>query len=229
MTECLSSNSAASGCKSGKTAGLSIAVFVDNVRVPVAPHEAERLAIFEKREGAWAEVETISIRPPYSDSPVLIKAFMEELVPLVRDAQAVAAASISGAAFTAFSRHGKHIFEIAELSPAQLGGIAEDIALAEAGRRLSAEAFEHIRPAVTEIPGVFSLDLVTALEEFPELSSKMILKPFFRNATFSELVIICRHMPPWLPLEPGLTVESKRRGDYLVVTVSKNACGEAAP
>jgi hypothetical protein len=43
-----------------------------------------------------------------------------------------------------------------------------------------------------------------------------------------ELSIICRHLPPWLPLETELTVRQKQRGEYLIVTVTKRQRGEAA-
>ncbi|MDR2423076.1 MAG: hypothetical protein LBE01_06825 [Deltaproteobacteria bacterium] len=48
-------------------------------------------------------------------------------------------------------------------------------------------------------PGRYFLDLKAALAQDPELSSKKILQPFFRETKFEELTIKFDHLPPWLP------------------------------
>ena len=161
------------------------------------------------------------------ESPDAAAVFLNILGDLIGNAQAVAGASIAGTAYAALNRKGKHIFEIAALTPAQLSGIAEDIAAAEARQTVEADAFRRVSPTQTEIEGVYTLDLVSALEEYPELSSKMILKPFLQNTPFTELTLICRHLPHWLPQAKGLRIMQKQRGDYLVVTVARQHCGEA--
>jgi len=103
----------------------------------------------------------------------------------------------------------------------------EDIAMADAKKRLAEDAFKIASPTETDIDGVYTLDLVTALEEFPELSSKMILKPFLKSTPFTELTLICRHLPHWLETEREITVQKKQRGDYLVLTIQKQCCKEA--
>ena len=228
MTEPLNKPSAANGCSSGKTAGLLIAVFADGSHSPAVPYEAERVIFYAKRDVAWAETASQQIQPLDGTAPDAAASFLTNITALVGDAQAVAGASVSGQLYTALNRLGKHIFEISEITPEQLSGIAEDIAAEEARCALAAEAFAVTRPVETEIQGVYSLDLVTALETYPELSSKMILKPFLKNTPFTELSIICRHLPPWLPLETELTVRLKQRGEYLIVTVTKRQRGEAA-
>lgn len=207
---------------------MQIAVFLDSEKHPSAPHEASQIAFYTKHNGAWTETGLKAIQPLKGTSTFLVTAFVEQLALLTADAQAVAGASISGMAYSVFNRAGKHIFEISEVSPAQISGMAEDIALAEAQKKLNAEAFARVMPVETDIAGVYTMDLVTVQEEFPDMSSKMILKPFFKNTPFFELSIICRHVPPWLSYEPGLNVSEKSRGEYRVVTVTKAVCKEAS-
>ena len=129
--------------------------------------------------------------------------------------------------FPALNRLHKHLFEIAIISDGQLTGIAEDIALAQAKRTLQNDAFLRSRPVETDIQGVYTLDLIKVQEEYPELSSKMILKSFIQTVPFIELTMTCRHVPPWLSQEKSLRVAQTRRGEYLMVTVSKRRCEEA--
>lgn len=227
MTEHSNRHTGTNACSSGKTAGLIIAVFVDSFSLPCMPHEAKRVAFHQKQGGVWAETESRQVHPADGQSPERITGFIHHLASLTDGAQAVAGASIAGLLFTALNQQGKHIFEIRDLRPETLSGIAEDIAMADARQALAEDAFKAAQPAETDIPGVYTLDLVTALEEFPELSSKMILKPFLQSTPFTELTVICRHSPCWLETERGITLQVKQRGDYRVLTIQKACCGEA--
>jgi len=193
--------------------------------MPSAPHEARRIAFFTKENGSWKETKTLSLQPVHGEA---VSGFLRELGTLVGDAQAIAGSSIAGIAYSVLNKQGKHIFEITDISPEQLSGIAGDIAMMEAKRKLSANVFWHTRPVETDVAGVYSLDLATALEENPDLSSKMILKPFLKSTPFTELTILCRHVPNWLAQEQTLTITQKQRGETLVVTVTKRLCGEAS-
>ena len=205
---------------------MRIAVFVDGNQLPCAPHEASRIAFFARPDGKWGETHSKPLSPVRGSSPEAVSAFLDDVGALTTEAQAVAGASILGKAFAVLNKQGAHIFEITEISPEQLSGIAEDIALAEAKRKLAADAFQRAMPVETDIAGVYTLDLVSALEENPDLSSKMILKPFLKSTPFTELTIICRHMPHWLTEDNTLRITQKMRGEYLIVTVQKRLCGE---
>ena len=208
---------------------MRIAVFVDGSGKLSAPHQAVRVSYYAKENGRWSETKSVPMKPVSMESAETRSAFLRELETLVQDAQAVAGSSITGLAYTALNKPGKHIFEITELSPEQLSGIAGDVAMEDARRKLAAEVFRQAMPVKTEIAGVYSLDLVTALEENPDLSSKMILRPFLQSTPFTELTIICRHVPNWLLQEQALAVSHKQRGEYLIVTVTHRLCGEAMP
>ena len=227
MTEHSNKTTGTSVYYNGKTADLTIAVFVDGEQRPSAPHEAQRVALFHKQGGTWVETQSRPVEVTDNQSYTQIASLLHSLEAFTQGAQAVAGSTIAGRAFAVLNQLGKHIFEIRDISQEQLSGIAEDIAMADAKKRLAEEAFKVTSPTETDIAGVYTLDLVTALEEYPELSSKMILKPFLKSTPFTELTLICRHIPHWLEAERGITVQKKQRGDYLVLTIQKQCCEEA--
>ena len=54
-------------------------------------------------------------------------------------------------------------------------------------------------PAPREIsPGKFVISIREIQGKRPELSSKQVLRSFVRGGGFTELEIICDHIPPWL-------------------------------
>lgn len=60
----------------------------------------------------------------------------------------------------------------------------------------------------------------------PDLTSKMIIKPFLEKENFEILEIHCSHIPPWLELESltgSIRIKSKKSGkENIVLYVSKN-------
>lgn len=208
-------------CRGEKTAGLKIAVSGNETTLPASFQLADRMEIFEKQNDVWVNGRTENF-PEFNDfTPAGVRDSAERLIPLIEDCAAVAGPSVSGIIFSIFDKHGKHIFEISEVSQEQLTGIAEDIALAEAKINMDSDAFEKAAPAQTETPGVFTLDLIEIQKQFPELTSKMILKPFLKNTPFLELVIICRHIPAWLDSETAYRLTQKRKDDHMLISLVK--------
>ncbi len=210
--------------KKGKTAGLKIAVMGNGSTIPSPFYEADRFLVFEKCEGVWTQTGMRSFPPLTLNDPCSVRAAAEGLAMLIGDCAAVAASSITGVAFSVFDKHGKHIFEIPDASDFQLRGIAEDVVLAEAGRRLGTEVIEKAAPEETGTPGVYYLDLISTQERFPELSSKMILKPFLKDTAFFELILVCRHIPVWLESDEAYVITKRDDSERITASVSKRVC-----
>ncbi|MDR2352106.1 MAG: hypothetical protein LBF22_02910, partial [Deltaproteobacteria bacterium] len=47
--------------------------------------------------------------------------------------------------------------------------------------------------------GIFYLNVLQTINAYPDLSTKKILRPFFKKEKFKELIFIYDHFPPWLP------------------------------
>ncbi|MDR2054706.1 MAG: hypothetical protein LBQ10_02365 [Desulfovibrio sp.] len=118
---------------------------------------------------------------------------LRDLVEALGRTRILLAASISGVACSALDQRGFRLCEMDGFSPEEPDVLD---ALAE---RASAPARSAPAPRPVEIsPGVYQCDLLDILGEYPDLSSKKILRPFFNETPFAELRITCSHIPPWL-------------------------------
>ncbi|MDR1608681.1 MAG: hypothetical protein LBT38_09795 [Deltaproteobacteria bacterium] len=99
---------------------------------------------------------------------------------------------------------------------------------------LAAAINEALDPAKTLQPkkveprpiraGHYYLDLKKALLEDPDLSSKKILNPFFKEVKFQKLILKCDHQPRWLPeaaKQLGYAYEYAQEPDGLIVTLTR--------
>jgi len=197
-------------------------VLADEKGTPATPHTASQIMIFYRQGGAWTLYGLREFTPIKSASPSEARAQAEALAALTGDCACVAGQAISGIPFSVLNRRGRHIFELPALSQEALTGIAEEIARADAALTLSAAALKSAAPMPTGPPGEFAVDLAALTAQYPELSSKMILKPFFRNTPFEKLVIFCRHEPPWLARETAYQITRQQQADRLSVTVINN-------
>ncbi|WP_333858914.1 Fe-only nitrogenase accessory protein AnfO [Clostridium sp.] len=66
--------------------------------------------------------------------------------------------------------------------------------------------------------GHYFLDLIKVQQQNPNITTKQILVPFFKNQTFSELTINCSHVPKWFEneldnfgLKADVQIEEKNR------------------
>lgn len=76
--------------------------------------------------------------------------------------------------------------------------------------------------------GHYFLDLIKIQQQNPNITTKQILVPFFKNQIFSELVINCSHVPKWFEkgldnfnLKADVQIEEKGR---FKITVKYKAC-----
>ena len=88
-------------------------------------------------------------------------------------------------------------------------------------------------PTPTDIPGVYTINLMEVQAAHPDITSKKALRPFLASTPFVELEIICGHMPPWLEehmRQHHLTCARTRQDDGTVrARISQALCGETAP
>jgi Fe-only nitrogenase accessory protein AnfO len=81
-------------------------------------------------------------------------------------------------------------------------------------------------PAPLEIsPGKFMISIKDIQGKRPELSSKQVLRPFVRQGGFTELEVICDHIPPWLDADAeqqGYLLTSERTAMNEVKVLLRN-------
>jgi hypothetical protein len=85
-------------------------------------------------------------------------------------------------------------------------------------------------PAPLELsPGTYYISIREIQGKRPEVSSKQILQEFVRKGEFSELEIICDHVPPWIEIEAeqrGFNIVSERTAQNEVRVFLKKCAGD---
>ena len=153
---------------------------------------------------------------------------LRELAQLLPAEAAIAGASISGLAYNELSRMGFCLCELDHFSPDILDALASEILTSAQG-----EVQVPTAPTPTDMPGVYSINLMEVQAAHPDITSKKALRPFLATTPFVELEIICGHMPPWLEdhmRQQHLTCSLTRQDDGTVrARISHALCGETAP
>ena len=163
----------------GELSGFSTAVAVDVYR--------------KQRQREWKRVRAI----PFSagSRPPAMRKAAQALSAELEDTRILLGTSLSGLAYTTLDQLGFLLCETERFCPERLD------ALLEALKTPPAENPAPDRPQESDTPGLYRLDLTLALKTHPDLSSKLILRPFLRETPFSLLELSCGHVPPWLPPE----------------------------
>jgi hypothetical protein len=120
-----------------------------------------------------------------------VRRAVEKLVGDLEDVRVLVASGVGGIAYAVLRREGFAVFEMTEFSPDCLDELMREVQEPCIG--------EETPESPTEAsPGFYVFDLAAALAAHPDLSSKMMLRPFFDKARFSRLELRCGHVPPWL-------------------------------
>ena len=161
----------------------NLARFADDVLVTV----------YHRQAWGWTCGKSIRFCVEPGLDPAGMRGRLRGLVEALGRTRILLAASVSGIAYSVLDQMAFRICEMDGFSPEEPEVLD---ALAESA---SAPAKSAPPPCPAEIsPGVYQCDLMDILGEYPDLSSKKILRPFFSETPFVELRIACGHVPPWL-------------------------------
>ena len=176
--------------------------------------------LFERLNGDWNKLGNFYVNLSSDMSVGRVREELSALLDTLGDCRVAAGAGITGVLFHLLDSRGYAVFETADISPDTLDGILADLAEAAA-----AEAQSDVprRPAETETPGVYALDLIQLQEAYPGISSKQALRDFLETAPFDELRLTCAHVPPWLESGP-YDISSSPSNGALKARIRKKTC-----
>lgn len=180
--------------------------------------------IYEKGKDGWSLADTASFSPIPAGTIRETRMGMKEVLPLAGEADAICCGEITGIPFAEFDRAGYCIFSVDAVNDQTLDGILEDIEASDEKKRIREEIIKNARPAETEEPGVYVLDLIMLQKECPEISSKKALREFLDTVPFLELRIDCAHIPPWLEREERFELKSQSRDGAVHMVLTKKQC-----
>lgn len=187
--------------------------------------EARKIAIYKCRGDVWERCRDLPVHVDRSIGREALRAETLRIIDLLGSCRIITGRGIRGVPYTEFDRRGFYIFEADDYSPYVFDGIAEDIESDIGEAALKEKIIRNACPVETSIPGVYFLDLVMLQMECPEVSSKQAMREFFEKTPFSELHLVCAHIPPWLE-GMGLQIDSRRaeNGSFRAV-IRKKQCG----
>lgn len=201
----------------------SIAVFINSEGLTSSPSEEGIIRVYtqDSDTNSWIVSTEFAFSPGKATSLLEIRAMLTDMLQKIGDCKIFAAREVVGQLYKVLDTNGFSIYEV-EGIPEQL--LDYILAYEEENKIISTET--TMRPSVpspekTDIPGIYFINLKTALSNDPNLSSKKILLPFITNEKFKALEIICDHIPKWFDSEfekLGLssTVSKLERNEYKV-------------
>jgi hypothetical protein len=164
------------------------------------------IQVYDKRENTWRLRQSIPLSLDFSSPPAL-RAMLRTTIEELGECKTIAATAVGGVAYQMFDRHGFAIFEAAAFSPELLDKIAEDVAKAGAAKETETIS---AAPLETDLPGHYFLNLIKLQAAYPAISSKQALQDFLRQP-FSELTLVCSHIPPWLAALESIKYHSSKK------------------
>lgn len=176
--------------------------------------------IFEKNLDKWSLERQISICLCLDDVS-LIRKQINDLSERIKDCNIIVGKSVTGLVFNIFNKNGFYIFETENYSQDLFDSMIEDI---EGEKNLKVEV--SIEPVETDIQGYYYFDLTEAMTQYPEFSSKKLLKSFLKEKPFIQLELVCAHIPPWIENDPCLSVKTKIIENKTQAVISKKGCNE---
>ena len=178
-----------------------IAVILNEKKELSSIENCSTVIVYHHKESSWEAVAEIQWQTGALTCVEHIRSKLHMLAEQLGDCRVIAGKKINGLPYQVFDRKGFHIFETqGTVSPELFDSIREDLTetLEKAQEAAKKQASIPTTPHSPKSNGIYYLNLIELQESFPEISSKKALKSFMETAEFTELQLICRHLPPWL-------------------------------
>lgn len=219
-----------------------IAVLSDAAGAPATLQAAEAVIVYERMEQIkkdWQEISRMSFLDQNAGTPDEIRRLVESIADQIGNVKVILGSDISGVSYSALNRLGFLLCESNGISDEFLDDLFEELESDEDVLRMEDASVHSPQEKVSVLPnktiteecgrpGYFFIDLREVQKSNPSLSSKKILRPFFADTPFIEIIVLCDHQPPWFETElPGLGLAlicEKVDGSALKLTVTHVSC-----
>ena len=176
-----------------------IAAFVDKNGIATLLSTACCLQVYRKQEGVWCKERNLDVNLGEARGLSELRSRMAEIVKFLGSCDTVVAEAFQGAALHALEKANVGMWEITGRPEASFDSIlAEEEALANT----------NDEPATIQFPvlenkgdGRAYISILEVQRSGGGLTSKQVLIPILHQGSFTELEILCAHVPPWLEAE----------------------------
>ncbi|MHC1762180.1 MAG: Fe-only nitrogenase accessory AnfO family protein [Negativicutes bacterium] len=176
-----------------------IAVFVDENGMTTFLPKACCLQIYRKQEGVWRKERNLNVNLGTTRGLAELRERMAEIIAFLDSCDTVVAEDFQGAAL--------HELEKADVGMWKVSGSPEpalDIIIAEeeAAAQKKEQPLMRLAPVLEQQGnGRAYISIVEVQRNGGGLTSKQVLTPIMKQGSFTELEILCAHVPPWLEAE----------------------------
>ncbi|HDS63710.1 MAG TPA: nitrogenase [Methanofollis liminatans] len=190
--------------------------------------EPGTVIVFRKNRGVWQRDRALPFAIDEENGLAGLRRKMAELIAFLGGCRPFVAASASGAAFFELEKARCPVWEITG---------TPDIFLDTVWREVNVEEVPSTPPTQgAGIPtplemsaGKFMISIKEIQEKQPEVSSKQVLRQFILRGGFTELEIVCNHVPPWIEIDTecmGFSLNTEKTGpDEVRVRLTRTQSG----
>jgi Fe-only nitrogenase accessory protein AnfO len=188
--------------------GPEIATILDGSGCSSDLSEPGTIVVFQKQGCSFEAVREMGFTIHHCVDLKDLRHKVAELLEFMGSCRILVARSVHGALYFELEKAGISTWEISGRPEDFLGQVWND----EEHNLSGAEpVFVADIPAPEQkSPGYFFISIREVQVNRPEISSKQVLQQFVQQGAFTELEIVCDHVPPWIE------VEALRRGYELV-------------
>lgn len=181
-----------------------IAIFLNDQNSTASLLVAGTLKKYCKDESGWHITQEVQFDAVTAMSPIMIRERVKTIAEVLETCQVFVAEEVRGIALSFLEGIGIHVWEMTgtpedfmeEVLEAEFAEEAADKAAASL-EEAAAQKSSIPEPQETEIKGHYFMNLKEAMAGETSFTSKQILVPFLEKGDFSELEMICSHVPPW--------------------------------
>jgi Fe-only nitrogenase accessory protein AnfO len=185
---------------------MKIAVLVDNADRAVSFDETGIVKLYSKNNGKWEVAKEIVFGLKDLLNINEIRDRIRKMAEALEDCQVFVASEVTGVPYAILEGLGFNIWKMKGAPADFLDYIAEQEAQ---GKAAMIKVVEKPFPVKTERDGCYYIDLKTLLDKDSTLTSKQVLLPFLQNTDFTELEVVCEHVPLWFAKEfPSLKLSA---------------------
>lgn len=188
---------------------MRIAVCVNAEEITSTLEDAHLVKLYEQKEEQWVPVEEFPCSLELTNGISAVKDTIAKLLMQLTDCKVFVATKISGQLyylleanhFNSYEAEGHPLLFLDSICENELQEMALKASNATSQSNKTDFAFINLFVEESNHPGYYHINLKNALLQYPELSSKKLLKPFLMKREFEELNILCDHCPKWFETE----------------------------
>jgi Fe-only nitrogenase accessory protein AnfO len=190
-----------------------IAVIHDPDGKTVPLNEPGAITVFRRERGTWKKDRETAFALNPAHGLRELRKDVSGLLGFLAPCTVLVAKSASGALYFELEKARCSVWEITGTPSEFLDAVWRDEKKGQAAEPLP--AIPDIPAPLELAPGKFYLSIKEIQGKRPEVSSKQVLQQFVQQGRFTELEIICDHVPPWIEVEAeqrGYQLASERNG-----------------